>query len=46
MSKNILDICKQIENELDKVDWDSFYKERKKERIQGQLRVANKNYCN
>ncbi len=46
MSKNILDIYKQIEDKLDKIDWDSFIKKEKEERIQGQLRVANKNYCN
>ena len=46
MLKNNLDILKKIKKKIEKIDINIFIQRIKKENIQGQLKVANKEYCN
>lgn len=46
MSINDPKIIEDIKKKINKFNWDKFFEKRKKDYIQGQLRVANKNYCN
>ena len=46
MSINDPNFLKEVKKKIDETDWDSVFKRKREELAQGQLRVANKTYCN
>ena len=46
MSINDPNFLKEVKKKIDETDWDSVFKREREELAQGQLRVANKTYCN
>lgn len=45
MAINNLKLISEISKKLDETDWEMYHQKERQKRIQGQIRVANKEYC-